>query len=560
MSDIDRIKDRLSIVDVVGGYVKLTRAGKYFKGLSPFTKEKTPSFFVSPDKGLYHCFSTGKGGDMFTFVSEMEGVDFRGALTILAERAGIELERAPRESRDERAELYAALEAACTLFEDELKTRDDPRMYLAGRGIEPGTIAHWRIGYAPKEWRFLRDALVARGFTDEVLLKAGLVKRPDTQSSDRVYDRFRGRIMFPLFDPSGRVIAFSGRIFEDEAEPQAKYLNSPDGPLFDKSRALYGMQDAKAGIRTLGFSMLVEGQVDLVLMHQLGYRSAVASSGTALSEHHVEALKRHSPNVLIAYDGDRAGKAAAYRASQLCLAAHMNVKVLALPNGLDPADMASTDPQGLKAAVRNAVPAVTFFLSETALARDPRERLLKAETTVLPLISAVRSPMEQEYFVKHAAEVLGVSEEAVRRGLARRASGEAYATNADPLLGPHARELVLFGVAATIAESDPASARAIETAFAVEFGAERWSELAAQGEAFIETARMYASEHFFTQEDGSVAERVARLVSEREPERQSVKKEYDAALRALKEAERAHDAEAARRVMDELAVLTKKLK
>ena len=561
MSDIDLIKDRLSIVDVVQGYVKLTRAGKYWKGLSPFTKEKTPSFFVSPDKGLYHCFSTGKGGDMFTFVAEMEGLDFKGALRVLAERAGVELARESRESRDERAELYAALEEACALFEAELARREDPRRYLASRGIDPATVAHWRIGYAPKEWRFLYEKLAARGFSDAALMHAGLVKRPDREGAERVYDRFRGRIMFPLFDPSGRVIAFSGRIFEDEAEPQAKYLNSPEGPLFDKSRALYGIQDAKAGIRTLGFCMLVEGQVDLILMHQLGYRSAVATSGTAFSEHHVEALKRHSSNVLIAYDGDRAGIAAAHRAALMCLAAGMNVKVLALPNGMDPADMALRDPQGLKAAVRAAVPAVQFFLTQTKVSGDPRTRLRMAETLVLPLIGAVRSSLERDYFIRYTAEFLGVSEDAVRSALTMPKTAPVEGRVADPLMRSDARELLLFGIEATLRISEPALADEVRDAFLAEFGAERLDALTARGETFAETARMYASEHFFADHaPAEVRPRVTELVTERNPERRKLRDAYATALRALRDAERSGDVERARVLMDELALLTKKLK
>lgn len=562
MSDtVEKIKERLTIVDVVQSYVKLTRAGKYWKGLSPFTKEKTPSFFVSPDKGLYHCFSTGKGGDMFTFVEEMERVDFKGALKLLAEKAGIELTPESRESRDERDQLYAVLTEASDYFVVTRKERADVTEYLRGRGLDVATIEHWKIGYAPKDWRALKDHLTRKGFSDETQLSAGLIKKPDREdasgSEAKPYDRFRGRIMFPIFDPSGRVIAFSGRIFEDDpTHPQAKYLNSPEGVLFDKSRALYGIHEAKAGIRTLSFAMLVEGQVDLVLMHQLGYRSTVATSGTSLTASHVEILKRYSTNVLLSYDGDQAGINATYRASLLLLDAGCNVKVVALPTGRDPADMARTDSADLKERIKKAEPVITFFVSHLKrTVSDDRTRLLEVGRLVLPLVARIQNALDQEFFVKQIAEALSASEDALRAELKKVVTvGAPVVPEKNPFFADDARESLLFGILRTYEDAGNQHATEVESAFINEFGKERLVTNRARGDSYEEAARIIASENFFT-----LGEKLAEVLGERNPERARLKAGYDVLIQELKRAEQEHNEAEVTRLMEELRALSKKL-
>lgn len=421
MSDsVQQIKDKLSILDVVQPYVKLTRAGKYWKGLSPFTKEKTPSFFVSPDRGLYHCFSTGKGGDMFTFIEEMEGVDFRGALSVLAEKAGVELVPQKAGERDMKERLFAALAAAESFFVAELEKKQDAKEYLEGRGLKKENIADWGLGYAPNEWQALHAELTKSGFNDFELERAGLVKKADGEQgsatpSARIYDRFRGRIMFPIRDVSGRVIGFSGRIFEDDpVHPAAKYLNSPESDVFDKSRALYGIERARDGIRALNSAVLVEGQLDLLMAHQAGYRNAVATSGTAFTEKHAELLKRYTPNLLVSYDGDKAGIAAAGRAAQVALRAGMNVKVAKLPPGKDPADLVNENVAVFKEAVKGALPVVDFYLAHIVDAKyDSRTFRLEVSRTVLPYVAMIGNKIDQAHFIERVSEVLQVPQEAV---------------------------------------------------------------------------------------------------------------------------------------------------
>lgn len=435
MSDtVQQIKERLSIVDVVSPYVKLTKAGKYWKGLSPFNKEKTPSFYVSPDRGLYHCFSSGKGGDMFTFVEEMERVDFKGALKILAEKAGVAIQYEAPGARDRKEELYAALEAAREYFVTALAAKADAREYLIERGITVQTIDTWSLGYAPKSWQDLHEHLTKKGMSDVIIEEAGLIKeassgerlessesdpKRQTLNSKRLYDRFRGRIMFPIRDPSGRTIAFTGRIFEDDPEhPQAKYLNSPETPLFEKSKVLYGIDIAKGGIRSLNSAILVEGQVDLLMAHQAGYTNTLALSGTAFTEDHAALIKRHTENLVIAFDGDRAGVAAAGRAASIALVAGLNVKVATMPPGEDPADLIKRDPSAWKLAIREGVHVIDFYLGHLLKAGyDGRRLKLEVSRIVLPYVARIQNAIDQAHFIQRVAEAILVPEDAVRAEL-----------------------------------------------------------------------------------------------------------------------------------------------
>lgn len=401
---VEQIKERLSILDVVGGYVKLTKSGKHYKGKSPFTNEKTPSFFVSPERGMYYCFSTSKGGDVFRFIEEMEGVDFRGALKILAERAGVELVAEDPKARSERDTLYKILEEATVYFGLELAKNPNAQQYLETRGVKDETKRLWRIGFAPAEWRALRAHLRAKGHTDVELMRAGLTK--EAGQGKEPYDVFRNRLMFPIMDASGRVVAFSGR--DMSGEPAApKYVNSPETPLFEKSRILFGYDKAKSGIRTFDFSLVVEGQFDLVLSHQAGYTNAVAISGTALTEHHLELLSRLSTRIVFALDADRAGIASAKRAAALALGRGMDVKVAHIEGGKDPADLVREDPQLLKSCIGKATHIIEFLLSILKTETDERKFRLRVRDEVLPFVARIENRLDSEHFEGVVSTALG---------------------------------------------------------------------------------------------------------------------------------------------------------
>ncbi|HEC94282.1 MAG TPA: DNA primase [Candidatus Kaiserbacteria bacterium] len=418
---VQEIKEKLSVLDVVQPYVKMMRSGKYWKGHSPFNKEKTPSFFVSPDRGTYYCFSSGQGGDMFTFIEKMEGVDFRGALKILADKAGVSIQAYDGGIDHSFTERLRDAHARAGQFFVRTFTKETPAWkYALSRGLSEETISAWGIGYAPDQWRALLEELTTAGFSQKELLQSGLVKEADGKPGT-FYDRFRNRLVFPIRDSAGRTVGFIGRALS-ESEP-AKYLNSPETELFKKSEVLFGIDKAKDSIRTRGYVLLVEGQMDVVHCHQAGFTNAIAISGTALSSAHITLMKRYADNVVFMLDSDRAGLAATARAAKLALSSGMHVKAVALPEGKDPADILSQDTHDFPKHLSEAQSIVEFFLSTILRNEQNRHKqILATETIVIPLLSAIESPLERDHFIGVVANGLGISLDAVRKSLSNRAT------------------------------------------------------------------------------------------------------------------------------------------
>lgn len=408
--DVDTVKEKLDIVELISGYVKLEKAGTSFKARCPFHNEKSPSFFVSPQRQNFYCFGCGAKGDIFTFVEDVEGLDFRGALKLLAEKAGVEIGYSEGATKAEKDKLLSVVEEATKFFEKELSENNIAHSYIVSRGISDESIRIWRIGYAPAEWRSLYDHLQGLGYDKEIILKAGLAKISDASLSKGPYDVFRDRIIFPLADPNGRIIAFSGRALSKETEP--KYLNSPDTPLFTKSEVLYGLDKAKDDIRKKDYAVLVEGQIDLVLSHQTGVGNTVASSGTAFTQAHLERLKRFSSRIIIAFDGDSAGEKAGERASELGIFLGLEVKVANLPKDLDPAEIVAKNPQDWKDILRHSLPAVEFFFNKIEeRENDPRKIGKQVEKKILPIIKLMGSAIEQSHFISMLSKRTGIKEE-----------------------------------------------------------------------------------------------------------------------------------------------------
>ncbi len=417
---VAQIKERLNVQDVIAPYVKLMRAGKSLRGLCPFHKEKTPSFHVSPERGSWHCFGCGEGGDAFSFIEKIEGVDFKGALKILAEKAGVTIEYSSGGERHEdtskKDRLRALMSRAAQWYASNLPN-SLAHAYASKRFLLAETIALWRLGYAPDAWRALLEALTAEGYTTAEMLSAGLIKEADGKPGT-YYDRFRHRLVFPIRDVAGRTVGFTGRALSSDEE--AKYLNSPETDLYHKSEVLFGIDLAKEAMRTRGFALLVEGQMDVLLAHQAGFTNAVALSGTALTERHLSLMKRYTENLMLVLDADSAGLRATARSASLALYAGLRVKAVRLPKGKDPADLISEDASEFAKRVLGAKPIVEFFLGELAEGERDSHRLLRAaENIVLPLIAAIPSPMERDHFIQMAARSLGLSSEAVRESLGK---------------------------------------------------------------------------------------------------------------------------------------------
>jgi len=408
---VEKIKERLSITDLLGTYIKLEKAGKNLKARCPFHNEKSPSFFVSPDRDSYYCFGCGAKGDIFTFVQEFEGLDFFGALKLLAERTGVELTRENIQVRNEKEAIFNALEAATQFFESNLPKSKSAQDYLQKRGLTEKTIKDWRIGFVADDWRTLYDYLNARKFTDSEIEQAGLIKRNERS----FYDRFRGRIMFPIRDSAGRVVGFSGRILPEADDGKAaKYLNSPETVVFNKSRLLYGFDLAKLAIKKFDYSVIVEGQMDIIMCHQAGFQNVVATSGTALTPEHLALLRRISNKVIMAFDADKAGFNAATKAWQLALSLGMEVKIAEFSEGKDPAELILKDKEKFKDALKGSMHIVDFYLSKILAEKlDERKAGAEVREKILPFLALIESNIEKSHFVKKISDKTGINENAI---------------------------------------------------------------------------------------------------------------------------------------------------
>lgn len=415
MNTVELIKEKLGIVEVVSTYVKLDRAGANLKGKCPFHNEKTPSFFVSPSRNSYYCFGCNAKGDIFSFIQDFERVDFKGALKILAEKAGVEIQNTNPAEEKEKDNLYKILESASSFYQDKLKNNTEVGKYLHDRGLLVETIIGWNLGFSPSGWNELRDYLKSKGFKETDIEKTGLIKAGD----HGFYDRFRGRIMFPILDSSGRTVGFSGRIYGDGKDgKEAKYINSPETQLFNKSEILYGLNKAKEHIRSKGFILLVEGQLDLLMCHQRGLSQTVATSGTALTESQLLIIKRFTNNLMISYDGDKAGVSASKRAFELALSLGLDVKIAALPSGLDPAEMLKKEPEEFRNLLRKSEHIIDFSLnsiitSSKQKGMNERALLREVKENVLPYVESSTSPVERAYFISKIAERIKIPETAL---------------------------------------------------------------------------------------------------------------------------------------------------
>lgn len=402
-SPVEQIKSRLNIVEVVQGYIKLQKAGVNFKALCPFHSEKTPSFFVSPSRDSWHCFGCSKGGDIFSFVMEIEGAEFPEALKILANRAGVELKPVDKKYQTERSRLLKLIEEAKNFYEKELKKNKEVIEYLKERGLKGETAKAFGVGFAPDGWRNLCGFLKEKNYSDSEIEKSGMAVKSDKG----FYDRFRNRIMFPVFSSSGQVVGFSARIFGPETpESGGKYINTPQTILYDKSRILYGFDKAKTEIRKKDNCILVEGQMDVIMSHQAGITNTVAVSGTSLTNEHLRIIKRLTDNLTIAFDKDEAGKGAAGRGIDSALAEGFEIKVAVVLSGKDPADAVKENPEEWKKALLNAKHIIEFYLD------FPKERE-EIKKIILPYVAVIPSDTKKAQWIKKISQRLGIREEAI---------------------------------------------------------------------------------------------------------------------------------------------------
>ena len=420
---LDDIRERVDIVDLIGSYVALKRAGTAFKGLCPFHKEKTPSFTVNPQRQSFHCFGCGKGGDVFTFVMEAESTDFMGAARLLAQKANVVLVESDQERGEEARKdlLYRIHEEAARFYQEILRqsrTAEAARTYLKDRQLGPEVVENFGLGYAPAQ-----DVLLRWGekysYGQDLLVQSGLLARDDERG--RIYDRFRDRLMFPIRDASGRVLAFSGRILPGD-ERGSKYLNSPETPIFRKSRVLYAIDRARKPMIDTRTCVLCEGQIDVIRCHSAGITNAVAGLGTALTEEHARVIKRAADTVILVMDADTAGQNSALRSAGIFLTAELTVKAAALPAGEDPDSLiVKRGGAAMQEVLGKARSFIDFQIDILATREDLKSEagFRRVARTVLETIQHAESPIQRDQLLREAATRLGVGDAVLREDMNR---------------------------------------------------------------------------------------------------------------------------------------------
>ncbi len=437
MSQAEDIKNRLDIVDIIRDYIPLKASGANFKANCPFHSEKSPSFMVSPEKQIYHCFGCGKGGDAIGFIMEIENIDFLDALRILAPKAGITLKEFKKQDSSKRSRLLDIMNLASRYFVKSLnstKSGDKMSRYLLERGLDQSNLEYWHVGYSQNSWDDLLLFLLKNSYSEKEILSAGLIS--SKQSGNGYYNRFRDRIMFPIFDINSNVIAFTGRVnpYDTEAsEKGGKYINSPETELFQKGKVLYGLDKAKLEIRKENLAIVVEGQTDVILASQAGFKNVVASSGTALTKDQLLLLKRYSENIALCFDMDSAGQMAADRGIIEALALEMNVRVIVLPQGKDPAELIVTKKELFFQAVKEAKSMMDYYINKVLLDYDISkiEEKRQATTKIINMISKIENKVEKDYWLKQVASKLDVSYSILREMISKNKSKNYFSTDSN---------------------------------------------------------------------------------------------------------------------------------
>lgn len=428
---MEEIRSRINIVDLISEYIKVQKAGASWKALCPFHHEKTPSFIISEEKQIWHCFGCGKGGDIFGFLMEMESLEFKEALEILAGKAGVRLSKNKFDNSENKTKILEILELAAKFYEKQLwegMGRKKILPYFEKRGLKEGIIREFRVGYAPSGWRNLLEFLTGRGYSAQDIFKSGLLVNKSNQILDtshefsnspgqggqatNYYDRFRDRIMFPIADIMGHIIGFSGRVSPGGDESSAKYVNTQETSVYHKSSVLYGIDKAKKEIKDKKFTLLVEGNVDAIASHQAGIRNTVAVSGTALTPSQLDIIKRYAGKIKMLYDMDSAGQEASLRGTLLCFQRGIDVDIVKLSEGKDASEAVEKNPQSLIDSVNSSIPAMEHLIG-AILEKHGKEKAENKKVIVsefLDIIQNFSNPVEKEYWIKDFSQKTGIEE------------------------------------------------------------------------------------------------------------------------------------------------------
>ena len=417
-SQVDEIKSRLSVEEVISGYLQIQRAGRNWKAKCPFHNEKTPSFMISPERQMWYCFGCNEGGDIFTFIMKMEGLEFRDALKLLAEKAGVQLENRSHDNSGEKSKVLEILDVSRKFYQECLKIKTGKKAfeYLLERGLSKNIIEKFQLGYAPDSWDLLSKFLKKKGYKESDIFSAGMTVKKDKGGC---YDRFRGRIMFPVNNISGQTVGFSSRVMPGADESHAKYINTPETVIYNKSRVLYGLDKARMEIRKKDLCIMVEGNMDAIASFQASVENVVATSGTALTADQIKIIKRYTDNIAFSFDMDSAGIKAAGRGIELALQEGMNVSVITITEGKDPADCVKNNPELWQEAVKNPKAIMEFYFESVFAKYDANEieGKKKIAEELLNVISKISNKIEQNHYIKTLSERLKVDEKAVFESL-----------------------------------------------------------------------------------------------------------------------------------------------
>ncbi len=438
-SQVDEIKSKLSVEEVISSYLQIQKAGRNFKAKCPFHNEKTPSFIISPERQTWHCFGCNEGGDIFTFIMKIEGLEFYDSLKLLAQRAGVQIKDYNSANDSKKKKIFEIVEISRIFFQECLKIKNGKvaSEYLQDRGISESMIENFQLGYAPDSWDLLSNFLKNKGYNEIEIAATGMTVKKDRGG---YYDRFRNRIMFPINNIGGQTIGFSSRVMPGSDESQAKYINTPETLIYNKSRVLYGLDKAKSEIRQKDLCIMVEGNMDVIASFQAKVENVVATSGTALTEEQIRIIKRYTKNIAFSFDMDSAGIKAANRGIEMALSEDMNVSVITIPEGKDPADCVKNSPGLWEKAVQNPKLIMEFYFESTFSKYDSSsvdgKRKIAAE--LLAIIGKISNDIDRGFYRNMLSDKLGLDEKIIfeyENKIKREESGFISRNSADDVQG-----------------------------------------------------------------------------------------------------------------------------
>jgi DNA primase len=442
IDQVQEVKERVDIVEVISTYLTLKKAGSNLKANCPFHSEKTPSLMVSPERQTFKCFGCGEGGDVITFIEKIEGLDFFNALKLLADRVGIQLKTqsikfGDKEYRaDKKTRIFEINELAKKVYHKILTKHpkaEKAREYLTLRGLKKETIEAFEIGYAPNSWDFILRFLKNKGYTESELVETGIAIKAE---KGKVYDRFRGRIIFPINNIIGNTIAFTSRVLEDDGNllgGGAKYINSAESPIYIKGKTIYGLDRAKLAIKEKDLAIVVEGNMDVIACHQAGFTNVVATSGTALTLDQLKVLNRYAGEIAFCFDSDNAGQSAMKRAVRMALQNDVFIKIITTSPFKDPDEAIKDNPKNWEKSIENAKPALEYWIdllisNKEILEVNDKKKIAKE---ILPIIKTTYSDIEKEHYLKYLADKLSISEESLLEALQKTRKDKVFKKDAD---------------------------------------------------------------------------------------------------------------------------------